>query len=220
MEIIEKAIQNNKKIRMIAYSVSETIEERLQGILDYILKRYDCHALLSSIYTCVKELLINAVKANFKHIYFEGYAPKNEADKIIDYELSLKLFKLELSRENAAYFEELARRSDIKSQIDISISNGTLYLEISNPVAMTDREYKNVQRKLDDARSCEDISEYFLKIEDDPEKEGAGLGLVLVSIMMKNIGIPEEFFSIKSFDDHTTATLIIPLTMANLKVAI
>ncbi len=220
MEIIEKAIQKNKKIRIIAYSVSETIEERLQSILEFILTRYECITLLSSIYTCVKELLINAVKANFKHIYFEGYTPQNEADKYIDYELSLKLFKLELSRENAAYFEELARRSDIKAQIDISISDDTLFLDITNPVTMTEREYNNVQRKLEDARSCSDISEYFMKVEDDPEKEGAGLGLVLVSIMMKNIGIPEENFTIQSLDNHTTARLVIPLTMANMKVAL
>ena len=36
----------------------------------------------TTVYTCLKELLINAIKANFKNIYFEGYSSKNDSVRL------------------------------------------------------------------------------------------------------------------------------------------
>ncbi|HXK66296.1 MAG TPA: hypothetical protein PK348_08525, partial [Spirochaetota bacterium] len=69
---IDEAINLNKPIIIKAYSVSESIEHYIKLVLAKILQKHNCEVLLIPLYTSVKELVVNAVKANHKFIYFEG----------------------------------------------------------------------------------------------------------------------------------------------------
>ncbi len=214
---LERAIQERKKIRLHAYSVSTKIEQRTQEVLQMILHHNNCGELLSPLYTCIKELLVNAVKANFKNIFFENHAPKNKADQVIEYDKALQLFMLEMSHDDARNFERIARREDIKAEVIFFMNDQDMTVEIHNPVPMTDMELQTVQKKLHDARQCEDITDYFLMNEDDPNKEGAGLGLVLISIIIKSLGVPESSFSIERLNSSTLASLSVPLNEETLE---
>jgi hypothetical protein len=215
---LEEAVTQNKKIKILAYSVSDNIESRMKEVLGLIFKKYDKLDMVPPVYTCLKELLVNAVKANFKTIYFEGYSSKNSSESIIDYEMALKLFKLELSRENAMYLEKLARKFDMKVEVLIHILNGNLHISVTNPVEMTDREKFNVQNKLACARQYNDIAEYFAESDAETETldEGAGLGIILISMMLKNMGVSGNDFKIISEENKTVARLVIPLSLSPL----
>jgi hypothetical protein len=210
---LHEAIEKNKKIKILAYSVSETVEQRIKDVLNLIFNKYNKTDLIPPVYTCIKELLINAVKANFKNIYFEGYSSKNSSESIIEYELALKLFKLELSRENARYLEKLARKFKMKAEVMLNVKNDKLFVFVVNPVEMTVREKKNVQYKLDCARKYDDITEYFLENmkNSETDDEGAGLGLIMISMMLRNMGVTEKDFTIKSENNRTTASIVFPL---------
>ncbi len=211
-QLIADAVTNNKVIRIQAYSVSDEVEHRVQYTLDLILRKHHRPDLTAPIYTCIKELLINAVKANFKNIYFEDYTPKNQADRIINYNVALKLFKLEMSRENAHHLERLARDEDMKAEIVFQMTDEKLHVIVTNPATMTDLEKQNVEKKLRAARECFDIGDYFQKYDDSEEDEGAGLGIILISIMLRNMGVTERDFFILSEKGNTTASIKIPLS--------
>ncbi len=193
--------------------MSDTVEQRIKETLNLIFFKYNKIDLIPPVYTCIKELLVNAVKANFKNIYFEGYASKNRSEDIIGYELALKLFKLELSRENAKYLEKLARKFKMKAEVKLHIKNDRLYVVVVNPVEMTPREKENVQYKLECARKYNDIAEYFLENinNSQTDDEGAGLGLIMISMMLRNLGVAENDFFIRSENDRTTASVVFPL---------
>lgn len=195
----------------MAYSISDEVEMQLRQILFEILQKYNCTELMAPIYTSIKELVINAIKANFKNIYFEDYSPKNRSHDIIKYEKALELFKLEISRENSNYFEKLARKDDIKAVIELWTDDKMLHVKVANPVTMTDRELNNVNKKLIDAESCKDLADYCIKNLDDPYREGAGLGLILIMMMLKSLQAPKESLVITSEPRSTTAYLKIPL---------
>ena len=214
---LEVAIKEKKKIRLHAYSVSTKIEQRTQQIIQMMLLHYQCGELLSPLYTCIKELLVNAVKANFKNIFFENHTPKNDPDQVIEYDKALQLFRLEMSHKDAQNFERIARQKDIRAEVIFYMDDQDMTVEIHNPVPMTDMELQTVQKKLHDARQCEDITDYFLMNEDDPNKEGAGLGLVLVSIIIKSLGVPESNFSIERLNSSTLASLSVPLNEQTLE---
>ncbi len=210
---LEEAIEQNKRIRILAYSVSDYVEQRMKDILEIVFRKYRKPDMVPPVYTCLKELLINAVKANFKNIYFEGYSSKNSSENILEYELALKLFKLEMSRENAEYLEKLARNFDMKAEVIIQTRPRDLSITVTNPVEMTEREKNNVRFKLECARRFNDITEYFLETDtgNEDEEEGAGLGIILISMMLKNMGGAEHDFTIVSENQQTVATLRIPL---------
>ncbi|HNW30005.1 MAG TPA: hypothetical protein PKN50_16115 [Spirochaetota bacterium] len=205
------AQQSITSAQVVAYSISDDVEIQLRQILFGILKRYGCTDLMAPIYTSIKELVINAIKANFKNIYFEDYAPKNSSNDIIKYEKALELFKHEISRENSNYFEKLARREDIKAVIDLWTDEKILHVKVANPVTMTDTELHNVNKKLVDAENCKDLADYCIKNLDDPYREGAGLGLILIMMMLKSLQAPKDSLVITAEPRRTTAYLKIPL---------
>lgn len=212
---LEQAIKNNKRVKILAYSVSEYVEQRMKEVLALIFAKYNKPSMVPPVYTCVKELLVNAVKANFKNIYFEGYSSKNDSESVIDYDMALKLFKLELDRENAGYLEGLARRFGMKAEVLIYADDRALSIHVSNPVEMTEREKTNVQEKIECAGRYGDISEYFdatdADSDDDSGEEGAGLGIILISMMLRSMGAGNADFTIVSENNKTTASLRIPL---------
>ena len=201
-----------KTVRIPIYSVTDNIEQKIRIVLQAFLDANKCSELQGSLYTIIKELVINAVKADFKNIYFENYNPKNGSRSGVEYEMALKLFSLEMRRERGGHLEKLARDQGIFAEILFSCVDSLLYIEIKNPVGMTEIEFANVQRKLDAARRCSDITEYFMEEEEDPHKEGAGLGLILINIILKSLGLGETNFSLVSNSCQTTATLEVPLT--------
>lgn len=209
-EKIRKAVRENKKIKIQAYSVSRDIEDKTHESLKSILEKHGRSDILPAVYTCVKELMVNAIKANFKNIYFENY--KGGSNKEIDYDMFLKMFKSELSRNEAKNFARLARMKDVSAEILLHISDGHLMVRVKNPVRMTEIEKERVSKKIEDSKKYNDISEYFLNEQDDPHQEGAGLGLILIALILKNMGINEDGFSIKSHPDHTEAVIQIPIS--------
>jgi hypothetical protein len=76
---------------------------------------------------------------------------------------------------------------------------------------MTETELKNIKKKLEDAEKCEDVADYFLKNEGDPNREGAGLGLVLIMMMLKSLSAPDDSLVISSKNNMTRAYLRVPL---------
>ena len=211
---LQEAVKNNRKIRILAYSVSDSVEHKLKDVLELIFAEYERPDLVPPVYTCLKELLINAVKANFKNIFFEGYSPKNNPDDVINYDMALKLFKLEIGRENARHLERLAREADLKAEVVLQVKDDMLHISVCNPVTMTELEMTNVRRKLEAARKYDDISEYFIDAEaagNSEMDEGAGLGLIIISMMLRNLGVDEEDFKITADGEITIASLKIPL---------
>jgi hypothetical protein len=219
-EIIH-ALNEKRKVRVEAYSVSDKIEARIREVLSSCLIGTGCEEIHGPLYTVIKELLINAVKANYKNIYFENYNP-NKSISQLNYATALQLFKLEMSRDQAVHFEQKARAQDIRADVVFARTDGHLHVHVANPATMTDIEYTNVQKKLSYARKCQDISEYFMDEDEDPHKEGAGLGLILIIMVLRSLGVSESDFLIQSSVSGTVASFSVPLdvkTIESFKVA-
>ncbi len=217
MDAINEAVIGKKGVRVIAYSVTDQVENNLKDVLKQYLQFRRMDVLMDPLYTILKELLINAVKANFKNIYFEDYKPKNQAHNIVKYETALKLFKLELGREEARHLSHLARKKGLKAMVDFRVRDNRLFIVVTNPVTMTPQEMENIHNKLHYARDCTDISEYLMNEEEDPHQEGAGLGLILITMILKSLGADEAGLSITTRQNRTEAALSISLTEKTLE---
>jgi hypothetical protein len=205
------ALEPYDKTRIIAYSISDDVEAQIRNALRDILTPRHLNDLLAPIYTCVKELMINAIKANFKNIYFENYVPVSNYQNVIAYETALQLFQIEMSRENAKHFGDIAREDNIKVEIEIWTADDMLHVLVTNPVVMTETEFNKVKQKLKDADNCRDLADYFMKHIHDPYREGAGLGLILIMMVLKSLQAPKDSLMIRSENNATTADLKIPL---------
>lgn len=217
MKYVIDAINDGKPVRISMYSMNSSSENRVKKTLALILNKYNCGVLLSPLYTCVKELLINAIKANYKNIYFEDFAPNGTDGDGLNYHTALRLFKLEMSREDAKNLERLARRREISADVFFYVDSDILTVTVINPTPMTEKELDKIRQKLIDAESCNDISDYFLIHADDPENEGAGIGLILTAMILRSLGVDLSTLTITCDHAVTRAKLAVPLTYTTIK---
>ena len=84
-------------------------------------------------------------------------------------------------------------------------------MEDKQPQDNKQSQLNKVKQKLRDADSCRDLADYFMKHMHDPYREGAGLGLILIMMMLKSLQAPRDSLVIESEKNSTTAYLKIPL---------
>jgi hypothetical protein len=68
---IGSAIQDKDKISVKSSKINQRLEHYILKIITGILKKHGQERFIDMVYTILKELAINAVKANQKRIFFE-----------------------------------------------------------------------------------------------------------------------------------------------------
>jgi hypothetical protein len=197
------------------FAVNPGTQKSVKTALSNVLQYYGCEDLLLPIFTCINELLVNAVKANYKNIYFESYNRNNNLSTQLPYEKALDLFRFEISGEGAASLSRIAEEKGLHAVLRVSVLGGVMHVTVSNNSVMTEIERKNVAFKINAVQELEQMSDFF-DMDDSDTNEGAGLGIVLIGMMLKSLGLSVEYFNISPERDSTTATLTIPLNQHTL----
>ncbi|HRP68937.1 MAG TPA: hypothetical protein PLY93_05340 [Turneriella sp.] len=206
---VDLAIQNEHLIRIRAYAVISATEAGLNYIVESILQRYNREDLLGPVYTSVKELSMNGAKANFKRILFEDESLNSEDDA--EYERGMQLFKEKL---NETWVLECGRKAkERKLYVDIffDFNADRLIVEVNNNRPISPKEDKRIREKFLAARRYDDIAQFY--IEGGDSSEGAGMGIVLVTMMLKAQDIDPHLFTIRSdYREKTLARVEFPLS--------
>ncbi|MDI7165493.1 HDOD domain-containing protein [Leptospira santarosai] len=81
-----------------------------------------------------------------------------------------------------------------------------------NNVKLSPTEVERINQRIEKAKFYNDLAEAFLEAGD--ETEGAGLGLVMSLMMLKNDGLSETSYKIESQGDNTSVIIDIPLNVS------
>ena len=205
MEIIA---ENANEISIKTYRTSRHLEERVQEILKEILENYNKERLIPILYTVLKELIINATKANQKRVFFEenNFDIKNSEH----YEIAIKQYKKIFNENMGELYAPKCKPKDYHCFIIFKYDPTGLKIEIRNNTIIAEQEEKSLREKLSMAMGYDDLAQFYMDNADNTE--GAGLGLALIIIMMKGEGIDPNLFRISITDEYTSARLEIPFT--------
>ncbi|MDR1100723.1 MAG: HDOD domain-containing protein, partial [Treponema sp.] len=91
----------------------------------------------------------------------------------------------------------------------LQIKKNIIHIEVRNNVAVTKTELIRIHDKLARSRQYSSLEDAFAQVLDD--SEGAGLGLVILVLMLKKMGLDEDCFDILGTDKETIARIVIPL---------
>jgi len=129
---------------------------------------------------CVRELAVNAKKANTKRVYFmERGLDINIPD---DYKIGMENFKAD-TLENIAHYLQLQKEKGLYIKLIFQVKGNVIYIEVRNNVAVTKTELIRIHDKLARSRQYNSLEEALTQVLDD--SEGAGLGLVILVLMLK-----------------------------------
>jgi len=203
---IKKAIQSGLPLTITTYTLPKEIEIYIEQVIDAFLREMNQIKLKDYIVYCVQELVVNAKKANTKRVYFmeRGLDINNNRD----YEKGMETFKNE-TISNIAYYLQMQKEKGLCIKVILQVKRNTIYIEIRNNVTATKMEQLRIQDKIARSRQYNSLEDALSQVLDDTE--GAGLGLVILVLMLKKIGLDDDSFSIKTTDKYTIASISIPL---------
>lgn len=177
----------------------------LDEILGIFLQHLDLDHVRNHVSYCLKELTGNAKKANTKRAYFhlKGLNIQNP----VDYETGMAHFKKETLHEIDRYLET-QENLGLHIRITFLVRDQVLVLRVSNNAPLTPTEKARAEQRIAQAKAYESMEQAFGQVLD--EAEGAGLGLTILILMLRKLGLPDKVFTLESEDSGTSATLRIP----------
>lgn len=193
------------------HRLTELVEKHIMFSLESILRKTDHERLIHSLYTILKELVINGCKANQKRIFFDDLQLTLESEQ--DYRKGMELYRQSFSEKMAHEYGRKARDRNLYCMIDFEFDSDGVRIEVANNTCIAPQEEVLVREKLRRAMSYHDIAEFYMDQALSGEgSEGAGLGFALVVMLLRGEGINPEYFRILVDDERTVARVEIPFT--------
>lgn len=205
---IEIKDQGNNTVSFLMYRISKDAEMTLHQSLTSILSNFSKEQFVPFLYTILKELIINACKANQKRVFFEERGYDIFEDE--DYKRGIVVYKKSFSEKMSAEYGLKSKQRGYYCLVKIDYSEEGVTFCVENNTPIIKQEETSIREKLDKAMQYDDIAQFYM--DNSEEAEGAGLGLALVVIMIKGEGIDPKYFRISNKDGRTIARLEVPFS--------
>ncbi|MDR1238767.1 MAG: HDOD domain-containing protein [Treponema sp.] len=206
---VKKAVQSGIPLTITTFTLPHEIEVYIEQVVSVFLRLVDRESLKDYIVYCVQELATNAKKANTKRVYFAERGL--DLAKPEDYEEGMAGFK-ENTMNNIGHYLQLQKEKGLFIKLILQIKKNIIHVEVRNNVGITKTELIRIHDKLARSRQYNSLEDAFAQVLDD--SEGAGLGLVILVLMLKKMGLDEDCFDVFGTDKETIARIVIPLEQA------
>ncbi len=209
---INKAIMSSVPVTIKTFKLPHETEIYIEEILGVYLDKFGQGELKDRIAYCIRELAVNAKKANTKRVYF---SEKNlDIEDPDDYAEGMKSFKQE-TLNNINYWLDKQQEAGLYIKVVFSSTNDSFTLAVKNNVLISQKEQMRIYDRIARARAFESMEEALSSVLDD--SEGAGLGIVILILMLKKIGLDEDAFDIDVNDEETIAKITIPFSEVHIE---
>ncbi|MFH0974289.1 MAG: HDOD domain-containing protein [Spirochaetota bacterium] len=183
---------------------NETLLKSIDAFFSKVLAKIDMIYLLDSVVTILREIIANAVKANAKRYYFLKL--KLDINNQEKYSNAIKNFRKEVIGTDT--IEKELESTDFRAILSVAMTDDGVKVMVENNVPIHAVEMERINIRMKKAREYKDFTEAYEEIYD--ETEGAGLGIVLSILLLKNTGMGESAFNISTDGKTTQAKFEIP----------
>ncbi|GHV83047.1 ATP-binding protein [Spirochaetia bacterium] len=203
---IKRSVQSGIPLTITSYTLPHEMEVHIGQVLGVFLKAAGQEGLRDYVEYCIQELAVNAKKANTKRIYFSE--KKLDIANPEDYKKGMLSFKKD-TLDNLGHYLQVQRDRGLYIRINLLYRKDVIQIEVRNNVVVSKIELMRIHEKLARSRQYNSLEDAFGQVLDD--SEGAGLGLVVLVLMLKKMGLDEDCFDITGSESETIAKLVIPL---------
>ncbi len=204
---IQKAVQAGIPLSITTHTLPHEMELYMAEVLMAFLKELKQEAMSEYLIYCLNELATNAKKANTKRVYFQEKGL--DINNIDDYEKGMENFKND-TLNNIKHYLGLQKEQGYYIKLLFQHKANKIKIEIRNNAPLTVFEYKRIHDKIARAQRYSSVDDAFSQILDD--SEGAGLGIIIMILMLQKIGLKGDSFQVFSEGDETISRIILPLS--------
>jgi hypothetical protein len=187
-------------VKTVTYLARE--RAHIDTILGAFLDAAGMRPLKNKLSYCIHELAGNAKKANTKRLFFQE---RNlDIRKDADYAAGMAEFKREMVGQMEHYDEKL-RSENLTVRFQFRKIRNGVRISVRNNTELAAAEQKRIAEKQAIAEQYTCLADAYSATEDG--SEGAGLGIVMMLFMLKNLGVGTDAFRIEAAHGETIATL-------------
>lgn len=201
-----KALNSQEDFFIQFQRFTQDVDSQIIKMIHRYLEHYDLLFHKDTIISIIKELINNAIKANLKRLYFES-AGLNINDNS-NYRQGMETFKDTVFQSNESELIKSLQGSRYMVRVTFSSTSENLSISVINNNPILESELNKIKSRVAKAYKYQDISEAFIDVLDD--SEGAGLGLIMALMLLKNSGFPQNVFTISRNETLTSVNLSIP----------
>jgi len=202
------AISEGAKIVILVSHLSEKMEDELAFIISSVLGKYEKESLFTSFYSILKELVVNATKANAKKIFFQENGIEDE--KSPGYAEFSRDFRENLTDEWMRLYAEKAKEAMLLVCIILEHDLSGLVLKVKNSIEISDHDEMRLREKLKTGLSFKNLKEFYVYNAD--QTEGEGIGLVMNLFLLKGENYDPNLFRIGNANGSAIARVEIPFS--------
>ncbi|THB67284.1 MAG: HDOD domain-containing protein [Spirochaetaceae bacterium] len=203
---IRKTIRSGLPYTIETSTLPNETELKLVEVLELFLKDIGRESITDSLGFCVREMAVNAKKANTKRIYFQEKGLNiNSAS---DYDTGMASFKKDTLGDISPYLDMMESQG-FYIRVSYTMKGTTLVINIANNAMITKAEQIRVFDRITRSRSFKSLQDAMEQAID--ETEGAGLGIIILILMLRKIGLDESSFALEAERDETIVRLSIPI---------
>jgi len=206
-------IISGEPVKLSFKYVTDDLLMFINSILTRELAKHDLQYLIYAVITILRELIVNSLKANAKRIFFQ--INNLDINDPIQYNEGVERFKEEVIGDFDSIKDEIMN-NEHGINLNISEEKDSLSFTIKNSVAIAPEELVRINMRISLAIGQASFNDIYAKIED--ETEGAGLGLALIVMFLKSMGIDPSTFIIKSDGNVTISSFQIPYMLKPVEV--
>jgi Lhr-like helicase len=205
---IQERIRQGKRIVTYFPVMNRRVQEKVHFIVNELLEKYDRPDLKEVAYSALKEIIINGVKANLKHYLFKTQlAGENVSDE--ERKKVLAMLKNNLNERELERFYSVALHEKLRVRVRIDHDESQIRFRVTNNTQMTEEENNRIIEKFKQALEYNNLAEYYMNFADD--MEGSGIGITMIVLMLKNVGLDPYLFTVSTERKITVAKVELPL---------
>lgn len=204
---INDAVRNGDEVVFVCYALLDKTEDQIKFALAKILEKHRKEDYFTPVYSCIKELIANANKANAKELLVrEGIIDDpDDIPHVIEKVRSI------LNEKSLLEYGIKSKEHHLSTRVHLHVREGALSVLVINNVILHERELGHIRERIEKSSKYDSIAEIYIE-EPDPYAEGMGLGLSMVVVLLKSIGIDHANFSVTTDGTGKTfARVTIPL---------
>ncbi len=205
-EDYQKALSSEEDFFIQFQRFTQDVDSQIIKIIHRYLEHYDLLFHKDTIISIIKELINNSIKANLKRLYFESAGLDINDSK--SYRNGMETFKEAVFQSQESDLIKTLQGSKYMVRVSFCSTADNLSISVINNNPILESEMNKIKSRVTKAYKYQDISEAFIDVLDD--SEGAGLGLIMALMLLKNSGFPQNVFTISRNDTLTSVNLSIP----------
>ncbi len=206
---IKRDIDTKRPFGIRFYYFDDLVLDTVKVIIDSIFASFHKPQLSDLLYNGIKEVIINGLKANIKRIVFLDYGL--DLDSESETEEGMKLFKDYILSRSPKEIEEELIQKNYMLMIYFFLEEHGMRIEVMNNCVLSEIEERRIREKFRNALKYRNIMEFMNEHGDS--LEGAGLGLFLLVLMLRQMNVDPNYFRVgKSDEGFTVSRIEIPFS--------